>query len=151
MPLEKIFKHALNPLEVCLPSIVEEFLRQAKVTHMFNVSNGTFVSDHPFESDTSRAFGGFQRLDVFFPFDPYLLKKSERFIRPNFIYWSMVRTTYDDDEDDEDNLTDGDNEFDKNLNKMSITPRDSFMFGHQQDRKMQMPSRIRPSTSPESL
>ncbi|XP_076946093.1 RNA polymerase I-specific transcription initiation factor rrn3-like [Bidens hawaiensis] len=153
MPLEIIFKHALNPLEVCLPSIVEEFLRQAKAAHLFNVSNGVFVFDHLFGSDTSRAFGGFQRLDVFFPFDPYLLKKSERFIRPNFIYWSMVRTTYDDDEDDvsDDDEGEGDDEFDMNLNKMSITPRDSFMYGGQQDRKMQMPSRIRPSTSPESL
>lgn len=64
--------------QVCLPSIVEEFLRQAKAAHLFNVSNGVFVFDHLFGSDASRAFGGFQRLDVFFPFDPYLLKKSER-------------------------------------------------------------------------
>jgi RNA polymerase I-specific transcription initiation factor RRN3 len=27
---------------------------------------------------------------MFFPFDPYLLKQSDRFIRPNFIQWSMV-------------------------------------------------------------
>ncbi|KAJ0681446.1 putative RNA polymerase I specific transcription initiation factor RRN3 [Helianthus annuus] len=157
MPLEKIFKHALNPLEVCLPSIVEEFLRQAKAAHLFTVSNGTFLFDHLFESELSRAFGGFQRLDVFFPFDPYLLKKSDRFIRPNFIYWSMVRTTYDDEDDDDDDdddddvEDDNDDEFDMNLSKMSITPKDSFMFGNLQDRKMQMPSRIRPSTSPESL
>jgi len=157
MPLEQIFKHPLNPLEVCLPLIVEEFLRQAKAGHLFTVSNGTFVFDHLFESDLSRAFGGFQRLDVFFPFDPYLLKKSDRFIRPNFIYWSMVKTTYDDEDDDDDDYDDEDevedeDDVDINLSKMSITPRqDSFMFGNQQDRKMQMPSRIRPSTSPESL
>ncbi|KAI3815132.1 hypothetical protein L1987_14788 [Smallanthus sonchifolius] len=159
MPLEQIFKHALYPLEVCLPSIVDEFLRQAKAAGLFSVSNGTFVFHHLLESGMSCAFGGFQRLDVFFPFDPYLLKKSERFIRPNFIYWQMVRTTYDDDDDDDDEKEededddddDGDGEFDMNLSKMSITPRDSFMFGNHQDRKMQMPSRIRPSTSPESL
>lgn len=69
----------------------------------------------------------------------------------------MVRTTYDDDDDDDDEMKDedevdaNDDNFDMKLSKMSITPRDSFMFGNQQNRKAQMPSRIRPSTSPESL
>ncbi|MFS7972193.1 putative RNA polymerase I specific transcription initiation factor RRN3 [Helianthus anomalus] len=130
MPLERIFKHALNPLEVCLPSIVEEFLCQANAAHLFTVSNDVFGSE------MSRAFGGFRRLDVFFPFDPYLLKKSDRFIRPNFIYWSMVRTTYDDQDEDGDEDEDED---------------EDEKFGNKKDRKMQMPSRIRPSTSPESL
>ncbi|GJW08306.1 RNA polymerase I-specific transcription initiation factor RRN3-like protein isoform X1 [Tanacetum coccineum] len=183
MPLEQIFKHALNPLEVCLPSIVEEFLRQCKAAHLFRVS-GTFAFHGLLESDLSRAFGGFERLDLFFPFDPYLLKKSDKFIRPNFIYWSMVRTTYDDEDEDEEGTSDEDEEgtsdedeadagasngrgpmsfedddddfedddFDMNLNKMSITPRNSSMLKYEeQHRKMQMPSRIRPSTSPESL
>lgn len=62
----------------------------------------------------------------------------------------MVRPTYDYD-DDEESSDDEDiaksfqefdlDEFDGALNKMSITPKMS----------MQMPSRIRPSTSPESL
>ncbi|KAJ9546709.1 hypothetical protein OSB04_019252 [Centaurea solstitialis] len=170
MPLEQILKHPLNPLEVCLPSIVDEFLRQAKAARLFRVS-GNFAFYDRLESELSRAFGGFERLDLFFPFDPYLLKKSDRFIRPNFIYWSMVRTTYDDDDDDEEDDDDEgisdedeaedyggrgpmsyeDDGFDMNLNKMSITPRNSFMFGNEQNRQMQMPSRIRPSTSPESL
>nr|GEX07439.1 RNA polymerase I-specific transcription initiation factor RRN3-like [Tanacetum cinerariifolium] len=38
-PLEQIFKHALNPLGVCLPSIVEKFLCQCKVAHLFHVSS----------------------------------------------------------------------------------------------------------------
>ncbi|PWA79124.1 RNA polymerase I specific transcription initiation factor RRN3 protein [Artemisia annua] len=174
MPLEQIFKHALNPLEVCLPSIVEEFLRQCDAAQLFRVS-GTFAFHGLLESDLSRAFGGFERLDLFFPFDPYLLKKSDKFIRPNFIYWSMVRTTYDDEDEDEEVTSDEDeaeagvsngrgpmsfeddedgedDEFDMNLNKMSITPRNSSMLKYEeQHRKMQMPSRIRPSTSPESL
>ena len=79
----------------------------------------------------------------------------------------MVRPTYDDDEEgssDEEaaegfgngnedtmmndgisrNLEDLDlDDFDSALNRMSITPKNSL--------KYQMPSRIRPSTSPESL
>ncbi|KAL8192493.1 hypothetical protein R6Q57_027678 [Mikania cordata] len=160
MPLEQIFKHPLDPLEVCLPSIVEEFLHQAKAAGLFSVSDDTFVFHHLLESDMSRAFGGFHRLDVSFPFDPYLLKSERlitfyfkfcdcgristlitkiirRFIRPNFIYWSMVRPTYDDEEDDcsINDEDDGDDDYDVD----------------QQERKMQMPSRIRPSTSPKSL
>ncbi|XP_023750068.1 RNA polymerase I-specific transcription initiation factor rrn3 [Lactuca sativa] len=174
MPLERILKHALNPLEVCLPSIVEEFLSQAKAAGLFHVE-GTFVFHDLLESELSRAFGGFERLDLFFPFDPYLLKKSDSFIRPNFIYWSMVRTTYDDEDDDDDEEgvsdddeandgvsngrgpmsyedDDDDDDFDMNLSKMSITPRNNtFMFGNQDNQRMRMPSRIRPSTSPESL
>ncbi|XP_071702066.1 RNA polymerase I-specific transcription initiation factor rrn3-like [Rutidosis leptorrhynchoides] len=177
MPLEQLLKHGLNPLEVCLPSIVEEFLHQTKAARLFRVS-GTFAFHDLLESDLSRAFGGFERLDMFFPFDPYLLKKSDSYIRPNFMYWKMVRTTSDDehDEDDDDDddvdeegvrdedegnhgVSNGmgpmsfedDNVLDMKLNEMSITPRDSFMFGNDRHKKMQMPSRIRPSTSPESL
>lgn len=92
--------------------------------------------------------------------------------------WSMVRTpTYDEEEEyhgssDEDvaeiftdtleeNLIDDEamatsyddrdfnlGEFDSALNKMSITPRNSIMYRRD---AIQMPSRIRPSTSPESL
>lgn len=98
-------------------------------------------------------------------------------IRPNFVYWSMVRPYDDDDEegnsDDEiaeafvgingecimnddisKNFEDFDlDDFDSALNKMSITPKDSFnyRFGVASKQPMQMPSRIRPSTSPESL
>lgn len=78
-----------------------------------------------------------------------------RFIRPNFVYWSVVRTTYDEEEDDDDDYggsSDEDidckrenttrdwdamagsyeehdidlDEFDHSLNKMSITPNNSL-------------------------
>ncbi|KAK9285008.1 hypothetical protein L1049_024190 [Liquidambar formosana] len=152
MPIEPILKHPLNPLKVCLPSIVEEFLRQAKAVRLFTVSE-IFIFNDLLESELSRAFGGMERLDMFFPFDPCLLRKCDRFIRPNFVYWSMVRTTYDEEEgsSDEDVAQDyedgnGENvaedgiqksfeehdfdvdEFDYSLNKMSITPKNSFSF-----------------------
>ncbi|XP_031269296.1 RNA polymerase I-specific transcription initiation factor RRN3 isoform X1 [Pistacia vera] len=145
MPLETILKHELNPLKVCLPSVVSEFLKQSKAAHLFTVSK-TFVFNDLLESELSRAFGGLERLDMFFPFDPCLLKKCDSYIRPNFVYWTMVRTTYHDDEVDsseedvdedfvdangddgmgrsEDEEDPGDDEFDYSaLNKMSITPK----------------------------
>ncbi|KAK6933126.1 RNA polymerase I specific transcription initiation factor RRN3 [Dillenia turbinata] len=175
--IEPILKHPLNPLRVCLPSIVNEFLRQAKAAHLFTISD-TFIFDDLLESELSIAFGGPDRLDMFFPFDPCLLKQSDRYIRPNYVFWSMVRITYDDEDgstDDEDAqvfveqngeyMEDGaaamsfeENGFeigrlDYSLDKMSITPKNTLRsrFEGQVVPQMQMPSRIRPSTSPESL
>ncbi|ESQ52079.1 hypothetical protein EUTSA_v10016395mg [Eutrema salsugineum] len=163
IPLESILMHKLNPLMVCLPSVVAEFLRQAKAGGLFIVSD-SFIFDDLLESELSRAFGGCERLDTFFPFDPCLLKDANSFISPNFNYWSMVKATYDedDDEDDEDDaeiIVNGDEESDEEdeadldyaMNKMSITPKHSFKNKMERDRLMKMPSRIRPSTSPESL
>ncbi|KAJ7953988.1 RNA polymerase I-specific transcription initiation factor RRN3 [Quillaja saponaria] len=171
MPIEPILKHRLNPLEVCLPTVVKEFLQQAKAAQLFSTS-GAFHFNDLLESELSRAFGGMDRLDMFFPFDPCLLKKCDSFIRPYFIYWSMVKTAYDDDEEEgsssdedvaddhilngyrEDQIDDGMvrsfdeldylDEVDSVLNRMSITPKNSMKYAR-------MPSRIRPSTSPESL
>lgn len=92
------------------------------------------------------------------------------------MYWKHVRTTYGSDEDDssdadiaedfvaengESSMEEGRtgsldeqylelDEFDHAMNKMSITPKNGFTyrFGGEQ---MKMPSRIRPSTTPESL
>ncbi|KAK7278977.1 hypothetical protein RJT34_24018 [Clitoria ternatea] len=180
MPMEAIWKHKLSPLKVCLPTVVEEFLRQAKAAQLFMTAE-SFVFNDLLESDLSRAFGGMDRLDMFFPFDPCLLKKSESYIRPHFVRWSNVRTTYDNDDNDE--VSDSDSEasdddfvdrnargmtddemavsvddvgldFDPNLNKMSITPKNTPLksrYETQLEQCTRMPARIRPSTSPESL
>lgn len=107
---------------------------------------------------------------VFFPLHYFC-----SYIRPNYIYWSMVRSSYDEDDeegtsDEDDNCENGISipddrshrsydegesdvdEFDCSLDKMSITPRDSsHKFGGRMQRFTQMPSKIRPSMSPESL
>lgn len=57
---------------------MEEFLRLAKVTHLDVPDN--VVSSNLLESELSMAFGGRERLDTFFPFDPCLLMKSDRFV-----------------------------------------------------------------------
>lgn len=179
MRIEDILGHPLKPLQVCLPSIVEEFLRLVKANHVFSLPQ-SFVEYGMLESENSRAFGGMERFDMFFPFDPCLLRKCDSYIRPNYVYWSMVRSTYDEDDGegtsdedveeayasrngmsipddgsgrsyDDEGHSDAD-EFDHYLDKMSITPRDSSnKFGGRMQRFMQMPSKIRPSASPESL
>uniref|UniRef100_M8C757 RNA polymerase I-specific transcription initiation factor RRN3 n=1 Tax=Aegilops tauschii TaxID=37682 RepID=M8C757_AEGTA len=169
-----ILNHRLEPLKVCLPSIVNEFLRQAKDAGLFAASMYSAAED-AIESDLSRAFGGINRLDTFFPFDPYLLKESDRYIRPNFEFWSMVKTTYSNDKDDDDDelldldapemnvgslddhveidINSDDDELEYSMNKMSITPHHSFYHGMAADggdAGLSMPARIRPSASPPS-
>lgn len=56
-----------------------EFLRQARAARLFNASVDLALEDSV-ESDLSKAFGGHDRLDMFFPFDPYLLKESDRLV-----------------------------------------------------------------------
>lgn len=175
MPMEIIWKHKLNPLKVCLPSVVEEFLKQAKAARLF-MSAELFIFDDLLEADLSKAFGGINRLDMFFPFDPCLLKKSESYLRPHFVRWSKVRTTYDTYANEE--LSDSGSEasdddfvdmnakdmndydmagsveagldFDPDLNKMSITPK-SMKYGFQAQTEGRMPSNIRLSTTTESF
>ncbi|MQL99130.1 hypothetical protein Taro_031848 [Colocasia esculenta] len=171
MPLESVLHHPLDPLKVCLPSIVEEFLHQAKVAHLFSTSR-TFLFDNILESDLSKTFGGMERLDMFFPFDPYLLKESDRFIRPNFVFWSTVKKAYDDYDSEEEatdevfedghgtclekthlsEYSDIDSEDDLgcSMDKMSITPKDTFKhrFAGNLVAPPSMPARIRPSMSP---
>ncbi|CAA0828643.1 RNA polymerase I specific transcription initiation factor RRN3 protein [Striga hermonthica] len=182
MRIEDVIRHPLRPLQVCLPSIVEEFLRLVKANGVFSLPQSP-VNFGLLESENSMAFGGLKRLDMFFPFDPCLLKKCDSYIRPNYVYWSMVRSSYDDDDDGEgmsdedededvggayegDGMSIPDNgsrrsyeeensdadEFEYSLDKMSITPRDlSSKFGGGLQNFMQMPSKIRPSMSPESF
>ncbi|KAL1564536.1 RNA polymerase I-specific transcription initiation factor RRN3-like [Salvia divinorum] len=169
MRIDDILGHPLKPLQVCLPSIVDEFLRQAKENRVCFLPER--LADQGFlESEHSTVFGGIEKLGMFFPFDPCLLAKCDRYVRPNYVYWSMVRSSYDEEgtsdedvadaydcengmtipddrsgrsSDEEDSDAD---EFDPCLEKMSITPRDSsHRFGGR------MPSKIRPSMSPESL
>jgi hypothetical protein len=64
--------------QVCLPSIVDEFCRQAEAACLFT-SSEEYIFNYSLESEHSRAFGGMERLDMFFPFDPCLLKKSDRY------------------------------------------------------------------------
>ncbi|KAH9317884.1 hypothetical protein KI387_019653, partial [Taxus chinensis] len=84
LPLKEILEHKLNPLKV-------------KAVHLFDVSQ-FITANNMLETNESKAFGGVERLDMFFPFDPYLLKESDRFVRPNFTLWSMVSTPVEEDE-----------------------------------------------------
>lgn len=92
-------------------------------------------------------------------------------MRPNFEFWSMVKTTYSNyNGDDDDELGDldapemnvgsmddhveidfnSDDDLEYSMNKMSITPHRSFYHpvAMNSDSGLSMPARIRPSVSP---
>ncbi|QHO00431.1 uncharacterized protein [Arachis hypogaea] len=122
MCMEPILQHKLSPLKVCLPTVVVEFLRQAKAAKLFMTSE-SFAFDDMFEYDLLRAFGGIDRLHMFFLFYPCLLKKSESFvfyIRPHFAHWSKIKCDgTDDGEFNESDSDASDDEFaDMNENDM---------------------------------
>jgi len=58
---------------------VEEFVRQAKSAHLLDAKTGSPVFHDVLESELSKTFGGKERLDMFFPFDPCLLRRSDRY------------------------------------------------------------------------
>ena len=114
-----------NPLKVCAPVIVEEF---AKISHKLN-----FIYVYPLieankrlrltQFMTSYATGGALRdagfedgdeslhvLDPYFPFDPYQLPVSKRWLEGDYVHWRAVpglnAEEEDEDSDDVDDLDD---------------------------------------------
>ena len=111
-----------NPLKVCAPVIVEEF---AKLAHRLN-----FVYVYSLleankrlrltQYMTSYATGGALRdagvetgdeslhqLDPYFPFDPYQLPASKRWLEGDYVQWTSIPgLNADDDDDDSDDLDD---------------------------------------------
>ena len=89
LPLQELVEHHLKPLSVCLPSVVDEFVKQASIAQLVDCRQWSHSRDAA-SSQAAGSFGGEGRLDMFFPFDPYLLRISNRFISPHFIMWEMV-------------------------------------------------------------
>jgi len=112
----------LNPLKVCAPVIVEEF---AKLAHRLN-----FMYIYPLVESNKRvrlsqylsatyATGGalrdsgyeaqgesFHQLDPYFPFDPYQLPISKRWLVDDYVHWKSVPGLNADDDDDSDEMDD---------------------------------------------
>ncbi|KAI0200151.1 RNA polymerase I-specific transcription initiation factor RRN3 [Astrocystis sublimbata] len=119
----------LNPLKVCSPVIVDQF---AKLAHHFRFmyvyplvesnkrlrlsqysvgaySNGGALRDLAFDANDE----SWQQLGSFFPFDPYQLPKSKRWVDDDYLPWRPIPglnpeepedTSDEDDADDEDEI-----------------------------------------------
>ncbi|RGP61963.1 hypothetical protein FSPOR_9633 [Fusarium sporotrichioides] len=108
----------LNPLKVCAPGIVEEF---ARIAHRLN-----FMYIYPLIESNKRirlsqyltatySTGGalrdagydmqdesFHQLDPYFPFDPYQLPVSKRWLENDYVEWKSITGLNAEDEDSDD-------------------------------------------------
>ncbi|EEU46417.1 uncharacterized protein NECHADRAFT_37723 [Fusarium vanettenii 77-13-4] len=110
----------LNPLKVCAPVIVEEF---AKIAHRLNFmyvyplvegnkrvrltqylsatySTGGALRDAGYEMQDE----SYHQLDPYFPFDPYQLPVSKRWLEGDYVSWKSIRGLNAEDDDDSDDL-----------------------------------------------
>ncbi|KAI1438025.1 RNA polymerase I-specific transcription initiation factor RRN3 [Xylaria sp. CBS 124048] len=119
----------LNPLKVCSPVIVDEFAELAHHLGFMSVhrliasnkrlrlsqfsagaySNGGALRDLSFDMNDE----SWQQLNSYFPFDPYQLPKSKRWVEDDYLPWrSIPGLNRDSDDSDEDEVNDGDDEID---------------------------------------
>ncbi|KAH0528675.1 hypothetical protein TsFJ059_003504 [Trichoderma semiorbis] len=129
----------LNPLKVCAPVIVDEF---AKLAHRLNFmyaypliesnkrirltqflsstySTGGALRDSGFDTQEE----SFHQLDPYFPFDPYQLPVSKRWLTNDYVHWKAIPgLNAEDDEEDSDEFDD--DEDDEELNEGTATDSD---------------------------
>ncbi|KAK6079165.1 RNA polymerase I specific transcription initiation factor RRN3 [Seiridium cupressi] len=106
----------LNPLKVCSPGIVDQF---ALLAHRFRfmyvyplieankrLRLSQFVSTAYANGGALRESGldlsdeSWQRLDSFFPFDPYQLPTSKQWVDPDYLQWQDIPGLNPDDSDE---------------------------------------------------
>ncbi|NXI50057.1 RRN3 factor, partial [Chloroceryle aenea] len=93
---ERIVMCQLNPLKICIPSVVNLFAaitRKYQLVFCYTIierNNRQFIpvvrsgtGDHLVQTCTNP-------LDSFFPFDPYMLKRSKKTIDPLYQFWEEL-------------------------------------------------------------
>jgi RNA polymerase I-specific transcription initiation factor RRN3 len=126
----------LNPLRICAPDIVKQFGRIAKHLRFTYVdtlveTNKRVRLSRSLASGYLNGIGGRETaltgkkgeeaflMDAYFPFDPYVLPRSKRWVEHDYVQWRPVPgmpIEKDDDEDDEDEEEDEDEDEDDDDN-----------------------------------
>jgi RNA polymerase I-specific transcription initiation factor RRN3 len=127
----------LNPLKVCAPVIVEEFARLAHRLNFMYVyplvesnkrvrltqylsatySTGGALRDAGYEAQDE----SFHQLDPYFPFDPYQLPISKRWLAGDYVNWKAIPGLNAEDDDDSDDPDDDDLEDELELEEETAT------------------------------
>jgi RNA polymerase I-specific transcription initiation factor RRN3 len=123
----------LNPLKICAPTIVSQFARMAhhlrflyvyplietnkRVRLSRSLASGYLEGIGARETALSNKKGEERfLLDAYFPFDPYVLPKSKRWLEQDYVQWKpipgMPVEKDDDDDDDEEEENDDDDDDD---------------------------------------
>ena len=129
----------LNPLRFCLKSVVDML---ARITRMYELvfcySTIEKNNRHQLFSLQDSQNNKLQSMEHFFPFDPYTLQKSVRYIKPIYHEWKGMNmaedsTSFDDDkvlENDMDEIDDMFQSLDTHieLNKLSTSRKSAHSF-----------------------
>ncbi|KAM6905409.1 RNA polymerase I-specific transcription initiation factor RRN3 [Xenentodon cancila] len=97
--LERVVTCQLNPLKVCLPSVTTMFAaitRKYQVAFCYTIIERNNRNILPVVRNSAGGDGvstNTNPLDSFFPFDPYLLKRSGRLIEPLHQGWEELEDT----------------------------------------------------------
>lgn len=127
--LHRAVQSKLNPLKVCSPAIVSEFARISNhlgFLYLFSIlemnkrvritsyRSLTAVADPRFgqvERETRAGDDLGYQLDAYFPFDPYQLPRSRRWLEGDYVHWRGIAGLHGEEDDDEDSeVDDGDEE-----------------------------------------
>jgi RNA polymerase I-specific transcription initiation factor RRN3 len=123
----------LNPLKICAPVIVNQFARMAfhlKFIYVFPLLEtnkrirlartlGSGYMDGVGSRETALTMKKGEEsflLDAYFPFDPYRLPRSKRWVEGDYVQWRPVpgmQQPKDEDEDDEDDEEDEEDDIDE--------------------------------------
>ncbi|XP_065670664.1 RNA polymerase I-specific transcription initiation factor RRN3 [Hydra vulgaris] len=128
----RIIFSRLNPLKFCMETVVSYF---ARITRLYEVvfcysiierNNRNTLASFSFGNNNTSSDN---QLEMFFPFDPYLLPKSVCFIEPIYLEWSGRTQNSSNDEDDYEDIeteaSDGNNEkclISSSFDMMCISP-----------------------------
>lgn len=123
--LHQAIHSKLNPLKVCSPAIVSEFARMAQhlnFMYVFSIlETNKRLRVSSFRSISAMADPRFShveretragddlgyQLDAYFPFDPYQLPRSRRWLEDDYVHWRGIPGVDDQDEGDSDSDLDG--------------------------------------------
>ncbi|KAK5134633.1 hypothetical protein LTR08_006289 [Meristemomyces frigidus] len=124
--IQKSLQSRLNPLKVCSPAIVGEF---AKITHhlrfayvysilesnkrvrlgnsfTFYTASGAVDIGRRGTAMDRKVGEAHLQLEAYFPFDPYHLPKSKRWVQGDYNEWKLPKGMKQDDEEEEDGYSD---------------------------------------------
>jgi RNA polymerase I-specific transcription initiation factor RRN3 len=119
--LERAMLSTMNPFKICAPGIVDQFV---KLSHNFSFISARHVAERnktirvvrptieaaaavsARETALSGALGDVLQLDDYFPFDPYYLPKSKRWIEGDYVEWQDPEGLRHGDDDEEDRVSD---------------------------------------------
>ncbi|KAL3481132.1 RNA polymerase I-specific transcription initiation factor RRN3 [Aspergillus californicus] len=130
-PLHNSILSKLNPLKVCSPAIVSQFARMSQHLNFIYVytiletnkrlrisayRNIAALADPRFsqvERETRAGDDLGYQLDAYFPFDPYQLPRSRRWLESDYVHWRGIpgldsRDDNDDDSDVDEEVSDDD-------------------------------------------